>query len=143
MVSCPQPQGCNCHPGADCTANVEDGCEKSHFPDKVHITAGAMDVTEEHNKKREKKEKQRWRNRVSLSASLPDDVCGVFAGSACLVKYSTDPIFDMRESILEMIRYEGVCDWNDMEELVYCYVALNPPEVHEIVREAFLSLCSN
>ncbi|KAM1070440.1 hypothetical protein COP2_002270 [Malus domestica] len=102
-----------------------------------------MYVTEEHNEKRETKEKQRWNNRISLSASLPEDVCGVFAGSVCVVKHSKDPIFDIRESIREMIQSEGVCDWNDMEELVYCYIALNSSEVHEIIRDAFLSLCTN
>ncbi len=101
-----------------------------------------MDVAEELNKKQKKKNSQKWKNRISFSASLPDDVCGVFAGSICAVKYSTNPFLDMRKSILEMIQYVGVCDWEDIEELVYCYIALNSSETHESIRDAFLSLSS-
>jgi uncharacterized protein (TIGR01568 family) len=102
-----------------------------------------MDAGEVLNKKRKKRNPQMWNNRVSFAASLPDDVCGVFAGSICAVKYSTDPFTDMRESILEIIQDVGVCDWNDIEELVYCYIALNSSEVHGIIRDAFLSVCSS
>ncbi|PON71932.1 Ovate protein family, C-terminal [Parasponia andersonii] len=90
------------------------------------------------------KKRQRKRNNkvISLSASLPDGVCGVFAGSTCVVKCSTDPISDMRESITEMIREVDACDWNDIEELVYCYIALNSSDVHDVIIDAFLSLSS-
>ncbi|KAG2708705.1 hypothetical protein I3843_05G186000 [Carya illinoinensis] len=102
-----------------------------------------MDVSEEpHKKLQKKKNPHKWDKRISFAACLPDDVCGVFAGSICAVKYSTDPFKDLRESILEMIQDVGVCDWNDIEELVYCYIALNSAEFHEIIGEAFLSLCS-
>ncbi|CAK9139032.1 unnamed protein product [Ilex paraguariensis] len=105
-----------------------------------------MEVTKELNEKQMKKKKtkksmQNWSNRISFSASLPDDVCGVFADSMCAVKYSTDPFSDIRESILEMIHIVGVQDWNDIEELVYCYIVLNSPEIHQFIAEAFLSLC--
>lgn len=100
-----------------------------------------MDVAEELNKKRKKRISWK-RNRISFSASLPDDVCGVFAGSVCAVKYSTNPFLDMRESILEMIQNVGVSNWKDIEELVYCYIALNSSEIHESIRDAFLSLPS-
>lgn len=102
-----------------------------------------MDVVEELNKKQKKRTMQNRNNRISFSASLPDDVCGVFAGSVCAVKYSTNPFLDMRESILEMIQCGGVCDWKDVEELVYCYIALNSSEIHESIRDAFLSLGSS
>ena len=100
-----------------------------------------MNAGEELNKKQKKRNPRKWNNRISFSASLPDDVYGVFAGSICAVKYSADPFTDMRESILEMIQDVGVCDWNDMEELVYCYIALNSSEFHGVIKDAFLSLC--
>ena len=84
-----------------------------------------------------------WLSRISFSASLPDDVHGVFADSVCAVKISMDPFSEMRESIMEMIRVVGVHDWSEMEELVYCYIALNSSEVHGFIEEAFLSLCSS
>ena len=106
-----------------------------------------MDVTGEKLEmtKRIREKKRLWQrnNKVlSFSASLPDDVCGVFAGSTCVVKCSTDPLSDIRESIVEMIREVGVCDWNDIEELVYCYIALNSSDVHHVIIDAFLSLSS-
>ncbi|KVI04535.1 hypothetical protein Ccrd_017149 [Cynara cardunculus var. scolymus] len=49
--------------------------------------------------------KKRRDESVSFSASLPEDVDGVFAESDCVVKYSSHPCFEIRKSILEMIRY--------------------------------------
>ncbi|URE29314.1 hypothetical protein MUK42_18022 [Musa troglodytarum] len=79
---------------------------------------------------------------LSFSASLPGDVRGALAESICAVKYSADPLADFRESILEMIRAGGVKDWEEMEELVYCYVVLNSSDVRCFIADAFLSVCS-
>ncbi|CAL9146361.1 unnamed protein product [Musa hybrid cultivar] len=79
---------------------------------------------------------------LSFSASLPGDVRGALAESICAVKYSSDPLADFRESILEMIRDGGVKDWEEMEELVYCYVVLNSSDVRCFIADAFLSVCS-
>lgn len=92
---------------------------------------------------RRRKNTEKWSSRISFSASLPQDVTGDFADSICLVKYSNDPFSDIRESILEMVRSVGVRDWKEMEELVYCYIVLNPPEVHQFIEDAFLSLFSS
>ncbi|KAK9292554.1 hypothetical protein L1049_020528 [Liquidambar formosana] len=102
-----------------------------------------MDVAEELNQKPKKKILRKRNAGISFSARLPDDVGGFFAATTiCAVKYSMDPVAEMRESILEMIRDVGVRDWNEMEELIYCYIALNSSDVHEFVSDAFLSLCS-
>ncbi|KAJ4835637.1 hypothetical protein Tsubulata_015310 [Turnera subulata] len=95
----------------------------------------------EAKRKELKKKSKQWSNRISFSASLPEDVCSVFADSICAVKFSDDPLRDLRESIMEMIREVGVRDWKEMEELVYCYIALNSSELHQIIGDAFLSLC--
>lgn len=85
-----------------------------------------------------------WRNRderISFSARLPNDVRGAFTDSSiCAVKYSTNPFSDIRDSILEMIRAAGVQDWKEMEDLIYCYIVLNSSDVHDIIKDAFLSL---
>lgn len=98
-----------------------------------------MENPEDLSKKRKKKTA---RTRVSFSAKLPGDVCGVFAESLCAVKYSSNPFLDIRDSIVEMIQNVGVQDWNDMEELIYYYVVLNSSEVHKYIEDAFLRLCS-
>nr|DAD36081.1 TPA_asm: hypothetical protein HUJ06_006721 [Nelumbo nucifera] len=97
-----------------------------------------MGTAGEANKRRKKKH---IRHDLSFSASLPGNVRGVFADSICAVKYSVNPFVDFRESILEMIRDVGVRDWEEMEELVYCYLVLNSSEIHGFIGDAFLSLC--
>jgi len=98
-----------------------------------------MDSGEDYKRKAITRKKSSYR--ISLSASLPEDVCGAFSGDTiCAVKLSKDPFSDMRASILEMIQNVGVHDWDEMEELVYCYIALNSPDLHGIIANAFLSL---
>lgn len=92
-------------------------------------------------KKRRENNSRRITNTISFSASLPNDVCGVYADSICAVKYSNDPYKDLKLSILEMIKDVGVRNWEEMEELIYCYVVLNSSEIHGFIKEAFLSLC--
>ncbi|KAL2921607.1 Transcription repressor OFP14 [Bienertia sinuspersici] len=81
--------------------------------------------------------------RISFSANLPSDACGVWVdNTVCAVLYTKDPFYDLKRSILEMVREVGVCNWGEMEELVYCYIALNSSEVHRFIHDAFLSLFS-
>ncbi|XP_068650727.1 transcription repressor OFP5-like [Aristolochia californica] len=103
-----------------------------------------MAAEEEKREKRRKKRNGRGSTvNVSFSASLPGDVRGIFAESLCAVKYSFNPLSDFRDSILEMIQEVGVEDWEEMEELVYCYVVLNSADTHGFIADAFLSLCSS
>lgn len=79
---------------------------------------------------------------VSFSAKLPDDVVAPFQDCCvCAVKYSRNPLREVRESIVEMIEKMRIREWREMEELVYCYLALNSTELHHLIEEAFLSLC--
>ncbi|KAI5657483.1 hypothetical protein M9H77_26276 [Catharanthus roseus] len=87
-----------------------------------------------------KRRKRRSNARVSFSAKLPDDVCGIFADSICAVKYSTNPFLEIRESIIEMIKNIGIQDWKEMEELIYCYIFLNSSDLHNVIQDAFLSI---
>lgn len=100
-----------------------------------------MDV-EVINKRRRKKDSRYSSKNISFSASLPSDVRGIFADSICAVKYSVDPLADFRASIVEMIKEVGVRDWKEMEELVYCYVVLNSSDIHGLIGDTFMSLCS-
>lgn len=96
------------------------------------------------NNVKKMKKKKSSDERISFSAALPGDVQGVFADSMCAVKLSSDPLTDFKESIVAMIREAGVRSWEEMEELVYCYVVLNSAETIGIIRDAFLSLpCSS
>ncbi|KAJ4958619.1 hypothetical protein NE237_025730 [Protea cynaroides] len=102
-----------------------------------------MEAAEELNKIKMKLRKPRHHNNsLSFSASLQEDVHRAFVDCLGAVRYSINPFADLRESIVEMIREVGVRDWEEMEELVYYYVVLNPPEIHGFIGAAFLSLCS-
>ncbi|GMH28168.1 hypothetical protein Nepgr_030011 [Nepenthes gracilis] len=91
-------------------------------------------------KKKKNKSSQKW----SFSASLPIDASAALMDrTVCVVVESMDPFSDFKESILQMVRHGEVHDWKEMEELVYCYIALNSTEVHKLIQDAFLSLaCS-
>ncbi|KAF5188906.1 Transcription repressor like [Thalictrum thalictroides] len=103
-----------------------------------------MDAVILMNEKRKKKHlRHNYTTTLSFSASLPDDVQGIYADSLCAVKYSMDPLVDLKESIIEMVKNVGVRNWEDMEELIYCYVVLNSTEIHGFIVQAFLSLCSS
>ncbi|KAG6400755.1 hypothetical protein SASPL_137597 [Salvia splendens] len=78
---------------------------------------------------------------VSFSAELPPDVGAALRECCvCAVKYSTNPLSDIRLSIVEMIQKLGIRDWEDMEELIYCYIALNSSDIRHFIEEAFLSI---
>ncbi|KMZ64906.1 Ovate family protein 4 [Zostera marina] len=97
----------------------------------------------------EQQQKKKMRKRrsssqdLSFSANRPQDINGDFKNSICAVKQTRDPFVDFRQSIAEMIVQVGVHDWEDMEELVYCYLKLNSTDVHGFIVDAFLSFCSN
>ncbi|CAO2838471.1 unnamed protein product [Amaranthus hypochondriacus] len=94
-----------------------------------------------HNQKKEKMLGRNRNARISFSAKLPSDVNGVWADNAmCAVLYTKDPLNELKQSIVEMVQEVGVCDWGDMEELIYCYIALNSSDLHRLIHDAFLSL---
>ncbi|KAL2454428.1 Transcription repressor OFP14 [Abeliophyllum distichum] len=99
-----------------------------------------MEKVRNEAEKKNLQRRKRRSSRISFSASLPEDVCGAFEDCICAVKYSTDPFSDIRESIIQVIQNLGIQDWNQMEELIYCYIALNSSEVHTFIQDAFLSL---
>lgn len=102
----------------------------------------AMEAQGISKRRRKKHSRCSSMNYVSFSAILPSDVRGVFTNSICAVKHSVDPFADFRASIVKMIREVGVRDWEEMEELVYCYVVLNSSDLHGLIGDAFISLCS-
>lgn len=78
---------------------------------------------------------------VSFSAELPPDVGPALRERCvCAVKHSTNPLSDIRVSIVEMMQKLGIRDWEEMEELIYCYIALNSSDLRHFIEEAFLSI---
>lgn len=110
----------------------------------INNNYGAMAIQNHEETRLAKKKKyleRRSSRMVSFSAKLPDDVAASFQDRCvCAVKYSRNPLREVRESIVEMIEKMGIREWREMEELIYCYLALNSSHLHHLIQEAFLSL---
>jgi uncharacterized protein (TIGR01568 family) len=60
--------------------------------------------------------------------------------SFAVVKASTDPPRDFRESMVEMIVENNMHTPEDMQELLECYLSLNSREYHGVIMEVFRGL---
>ena len=52
-------------------------------------------------------------------------------------KDSLNPYHDFRESMQEMIMHKGMDEADEMEDLLYYYLKLNPLDLHDTIRNAF------
>ncbi|KAF8042166.1 hypothetical protein BT93_A0702 [Corymbia citriodora subsp. variegata] len=72
--------------------------------------------------------------RSSLAASLNPTRIG---NSFAVVKSSSDPARDFRESMMEMIVENNIKASKDLEELLTCYLSLNSDEYHQVIVDVF------
>lgn len=68
---------------------------------------------------------QRGNRRKGLSESL------------AVVKHSSDPKKDFRDSMMEMIRVHKLRAAKDLEELLACFLSLNSEEYHDVIVKVF------
>ena len=54
-----------------------------------------------------------------------------------MVKSSSDPQRDFRESMVEMILEYNLKASKDLEDLLACYLLLNSDEYHDVIIEVF------
>ncbi|XP_020243743.1 transcription repressor OFP4-like [Asparagus officinalis] len=54
-----------------------------------------------------------------------------------MVKSSSEPQKEFRESMMEMIKENGLVTVKDLEELLECYLCLNSKEYHSVIVEVF------
>ncbi|KAF8089255.1 hypothetical protein N665_0512s0021 [Sinapis alba] len=57
--------------------------------------------------------------------------------SIAVVKRSVDPKKDFRESMVEMIEENNIRASKDLEDLLACYLSLNPKEYHDLIIHVF------
>ncbi|KAG7573091.1 DNA-binding domain ovate family-like [Arabidopsis suecica] len=67
------------------------------------------------------------------SSESKQDVLESFA----VMKQSVDPKKDFRESMIEMIEENNVRASKDLEDLLACYLSLNPKEYHDLIIQVF------
>lgn len=58
-------------------------------------------------------------------------------GSLAIVKSTSDPQRDFRESMVEMIVENKISASNELEDLLACYLSLNTDEYHDIIIKVF------
>ncbi|CAN6333504.1 unnamed protein product [Urochloa humidicola] len=75
--------------------------------------------------------------RVSTTSASSGHRRSVARRSFAVVKASTDPPRDFRDSMVEMIAENNVHTPEDMEELLECYLSLNSREYHGVIMEVF------
>nr|XP_004495193.1 transcription repressor OFP12-like [Cicer arietinum] len=69
----------------------------------------------------------------------------LFEGSVAVPTYSPDPYMDFRRSMQEMVEarpelMDVKSNWNNLHELLLCYLALNPNNTHNFIMAAFADL---
>lgn len=57
--------------------------------------------------------------------------------SFAVMKRSVDPQKDFRESMVEMIEENNIRATKDLEDLLACYLTLNPKEYHDLIIQVF------
>ncbi|EOA39079.1 hypothetical protein CARUB_v10011767mg [Capsella rubella] len=60
--------------------------------------------------------------------------------SFAVIKSSLDPMKDFRESMVEMISENKIRASNDLEDLLACYLTLNPKEYHDLIIKVFVQI---
>ncbi|CAN4120183.1 unnamed protein product [Withania somnifera] len=64
-------------------------------------------------------------------------------GSVAIVKDSGDPFGDFRQSIMQMIMEKEIYKYDDLNELLNCFLKLNSPCHHEVIVQAFMEVWNN
>ncbi|ONK77150.1 uncharacterized protein A4U43_C02F3610 [Asparagus officinalis] len=105
------------------------------------------EVKEKKKKKKEKKSSSlRTRvnsprvsmaKRVRIAEQKSRQRKGSVSESFAVMKNSSDPKRDFRESMMEMIVENNLKASRDLEELLACYLSLNSNEYHDVIVKAF------
>ncbi|XP_051133758.1 uncharacterized protein LOC127253290 [Andrographis paniculata] len=74
-------------------------------------------------------------------AVMEEERVPVVFDSFAVVKSSYDPQRDFRESMVEMIREQGLWRPQDLEELLTCYLTLNDDDYHDLIIKVFRQVC--
>nr|GMD21366.1 transcription repressor OFP6 [Ipomoea batatas] len=96
-------------------------------PPSSSSTAAAM-----HGGEDDRREEILCRQMVSRSPKI--------SGSIAVVKESDDPCGDFRQSMLQMIQKKSIQSQEDLQELLKCFLLMNPPSLHDIIVQAFTNI---
>ncbi|KAM3303181.1 transcription repressor OFP6 [Capsicum chacoense] len=74
-----------------------------------------------------------------ISTNLPAKI----VGSVAIVKDSNDPYEDFRRSMIQMIMEKEIYKYDDLNELLNCFLELNSPSHHDVIVKAFMEIWDN
>ncbi|XP_010475442.1 PREDICTED: transcription repressor OFP4-like [Camelina sativa] len=127
------------HPSVEVTIKEkkEDACriQKNHQKPLVS-SGGRSSVKSPRIKLRVSSPRLQFSPRRSTSRLQNTQVCDSFA----VIKSSLDPKKDFRESMVEMITENNIRASKDLEDLLACYLTLNPKEYHDLIIKVFVQI---
>ncbi|XP_010912357.1 uncharacterized protein [Elaeis guineensis] len=82
-------------------------------------------------------ESMKWRPKKKTGKAKKK---GVVEESVVVVKESSDPYLDFRDSMLQMIMEMEIYAWDDLRDLLRRFLALNSPSHHHIILQAFAEI---
>ncbi|XP_038986664.1 transcription repressor OFP8 [Phoenix dactylifera] len=82
-------------------------------------------------------ENPKWRSKKKTGKAKKKDVV---EESVAVVKESSDPYLDFRDSMLQMIMEMEIYAWDDLRDLLRRFLALNSPSHHHLILQAFAEI---
>ncbi|CAN8295234.1 unnamed protein product [Cochlearia groenlandica] len=115
----------------------EDACRIQKKHQKTLVYSGRRSSSNSPRiKLRASSPRIRFSEHRSKSRSQNKQVLDSFA----VIKSSVDPKKDFRESMVEMIEENNIIATQDLEDLLACYLSLNPNEYHDLIIKVFVQV---
>ncbi|CAH2038717.1 unnamed protein product [Thlaspi arvense] len=115
----------------------EDACRIQKKHQKILVSSGRRSSS---NSPRIKLRVSSPRIQVSARRSKSRSQSIQVLDSVAVIKSSADPNKDFRESMVEMIEENNIRASQDLEDLLACYLSLNPKEYHDLIIKVFVQV---
>ncbi|WOL12746.1 hypothetical protein Cni_G21513 [Canna indica] len=112
------------------TTTVNSSSSPSRYGDSASSPSPTFYLAESSNKTTAKSKRK-------SKCGVPAARKGVVEGSTAVVKESSDPFLDFRESMLQMIVEMEIFAWDDLRDLLRRFLDLNSPRHHHLILRAF------
>ncbi|KAI0497324.1 hypothetical protein KFK09_020547 [Dendrobium nobile] len=102
----------------------------------VNSSSFSLSSHEEEERKKKKEKRAKRRNRGM------EKPWSAAAESVPVVKETSEPYADFRESMVQMIVENDLYAWDDLNDLLHRFLSLNSPRHHNLILHAFADLWS-
>ncbi|XP_020593775.1 transcription repressor OFP8-like [Phalaenopsis equestris] len=97
---------------------------------------------EQEKKKKKKKNKEQSCDKRIRNRGMGNIPWSAEAESVPVVKESSEPYADFRESMVQMIVENDLYAWDELNDLLHRFLSLNSPRHHNLILHAFADLWS-